>query len=275
VATFVPAFKPPADISNACYVVLSDSGLLCGEASSWQPLDSARWRFAGIVPREQHFVGYYNNQPTFAINASVDARLPFGLHWLEPRVLLAQAAIDEPAFCAVSCAMQVFNWDRDHQFCGRCSAATVPHLSERARICEACEINYYPRLSPCVIVLITRGEECLLAMHRHSRSRFYSALAGFIEPGESVEGALRREVMEEVGLEVSDLHYQGSQPWPFPGQLMLGFYAQYRSGDIRIDDAEIETAAWFHHRDLPTVPPASTLSGSLIRGFVERFGAQP
>lgn len=118
-------------------------------------------------------------------------------------------------------------------------------------------------------MLITRGDDCLLARHSHYASSFYSALAGFIEPGESVENALRREVAEEVSLRVKNLRYYGSQPWPFPGQLMLGFHAEYETGEIAIDDREIAEARWWHYKDLPSVPPPGTLSGMLIKHFVE------
>src|SRR5690606_38828886 len=119
-------------------------------------------------------------------------------------------------------------------------------------------IDYYPRLSPCVIVLITRGDECLLAKHVQSRMNLYSPLAGFVEPGESVETALHREVAEEVGLQIQRPRYFRSQSWPFPGQLMLGFHADYAEGEIVEDPAEIEEARWWHYRDLPSVPPPST-----------------
>jgi NAD+ diphosphatase len=120
-------------------------------------------------------------------------------------------------------------------------------------------------------MLITRGEECLLARHAKSRGNWYSTLAGFIEPGESVENALHREVAEEVGIQVHNLRFFTSQPWPFPGQLMLGFHADYLSGDIIVDGQEIEDARWWHWGDLPPVPPPGTLSGKLIQHFVDQI----
>ena len=120
-------------------------------------------------------------------------------------------------------------------------------------------------------MLITRGEECLLARHARLKTGVYSTLAGFIEPGESVENALHREVAEEVGLKVQNLRFFTSQPWPFPGQLMLGFHADYLSGDIVIEEKEIDDAQWWHYQDLPPVPPTGTLSGQLIQHFVDQF----
>ncbi|MEX1031941.1 MAG: NAD(+) diphosphatase [Cellvibrionaceae bacterium] len=266
---FIPGCVPPEQFSGACYVVFAGGELLMGDTPQWHPLEQSAWRFSGLIPREQHYVGTYQGLPCYAVDVAATSQLPPGYHWRSLRGLIASATIGQAEFAMVGCGLQVFNWDRGHQYCGQCGNSTVPHPSERARLCERCDINYYPRLSPCVIMLITRGDECLLARHAQYRSNFYSALAGFIEPGESVESALRREVAEEVSLRVKNLRYYGSQPWPFPGQLMLGFHADYESGEIAIDDVEIEDARWWHYKDLPSVPPAGTLSGMLIRHFVQ------
>ena len=130
-------------------------------------------------------------------------------------------------------------------------------------------MDFYPRLSPCIITLITRGDECLLAWHTRSKEEKYSCLAGFIEIGESPEQTLVREVMEEVGVSVNNIRYVESQPWPFPGQLMLGYFADYTGGDIRLDENEILAAKWFRYDQLPKVPPVTTISGRLIHAFVQ------
>ncbi|MGQ9424617.1 NAD(+) diphosphatase [Gilvimarinus sp. F26214L] len=266
---FVPGFSPPADVDEPCYVVVSEGRLLMGDDPMWRPLDQAAWRFAGLVPREQHYIGLFGSRPVYAVDVAPDAVPPPSLHWVPLRALIGNGAIGAPEFDMVGCALQVFNWDRSHQYCGQCGSPTVAHLGERARVCERCALHYYPRISPCVIVLITRGNECLLARHKQSRGNFYTALAGFVEPGESVEAALRREVAEEVALQVRELQYFGSQTWPFPGQLMLGFHAEYDHGDIAVDDEEIADARWYHYENLPLIPPAGTLSGMLIKHFVD------
>ncbi|MCW8194051.1 NAD(+) diphosphatase [Proteobacteria bacterium 005FR1] len=267
--SFTPGFQPPESAEDARYIVLAGDQLLVGDQIPWEPLEKSTWRFADLVPEEQHYLGLYRGAPCYGVKVAADAAPPPGCHWQSLRSLIASSALGASEFSAVSCALQVFNWDRGHQYCGQCGSPTVAHSGERARVCEQCAINYYPRISPCVIMLITRGDECLLARHAQYRSNFYSALAGFIEPGESVENALHREVAEEVSLRVKNLSYFGSQPWPFPGQLMLGFHAEYDSGEIAIDDMEIEDARWWSYRDLPMVPPAGTLSGMLIRHFVD------
>ncbi|WKD50858.1 NAD(+) diphosphatase [Microbulbifer spongiae] len=188
-----------------------------------------------------------------------------GYDWRNLRSLLTSA--EEPLFALAGRALQVAHWDRDHLFCGRCGRATQYHPFDRARTCPNCQLSVYARISPCVIALVIRGDQCLLARHANRRNRTFTALAGFIEPGESAEQALVREVREEVGLEVGNMHYVGSQPWPFPGQLMLGYLAEWAGGESCPNPSEIETAQWFDYRSLPDIPPQQTLSGQLIRTF--------
>lgn len=134
--------------------------------------------------------------------------------------------------------------------------------------CGHCEHHVYPRINPCVIVLITRGDEVLLASHHRHGKAFYSCLAGFVEAGESAEEAVHREVMEEVGIKIDNLRYIASQPWPFPSQLMFGYLADYESGEIDADEEEIEDAVWFDINDLPLVPnPDTSIAGRLIAGY--------
>lgn len=191
-----------------------------------------------------------------------------GCEWRGLRSLLG--AVDEPLFFLVGRAMQVANWDLDHRFCGRCGIQTVYHSRDRARVCTHCSLAVYPRISPCVIMLVTRGDECLLARHTRHPHALYTALAGFIEPGESAEQALAREVREEVGLETGAVRYIGSQSWPFPGQLMIGYLAEVAGGALVPDQEEISEARWFNRSEIPqAIPPAETLSGQLIRTFIE------
>ncbi|WP_165856965.1 NAD(+) diphosphatase [Marinobacter sp. JSM 1782161] len=178
----------------------------------------------------------------------------------------------EPELASVlSTACQVLQWQRDHRFCGRCGGETRMHARERAKWCDHCEIPFYPRLAPCVIVLIRDGERLFLARSSRHTHGFYSLIAGFIEPGESAEEAVRREVMEETGLTINNVRYQASQPWPFPHQLMLGFFADYAGGELRLQEDELATADWFHPDELPPVPPPGTIAGRLIeRALAER-----
>lgn len=186
--------------------------------------------------------------------------------WFSLRHLAESVSAEQ--FQAAGRALQIVRWHFDHQFCGRCGKPTEPHISDSAKVCKSCNLDFYPRLSPCIITLVTRGDECLLAWHARSKVEKYSCLAGFIEVGESPEQTLEREVIEEVGVRVNNIRYVESQPWPFPGQLMLGYFAEYAGGEINVDKVEIVAAKWFRYDDLPTIPPASTISGRLIRTFV-------
>jgi NAD+ diphosphatase len=137
-------------------------------------------------------------------------------------------------------------------------------VGERARTCPACGLAAYPRLSPAVITVVERGPEILLAQGINFPEPFYSTLAGFVEPGESLEEAVEREIREEVGIEVRDVTYFGSQPWPFPNSLMIGFTATYGRGEIEIDPTELVDAAWFRKDALPHIPPPLSISRRLI-----------
>lgn len=169
-------------------------------------------------------------------------------------------------------SLQLLEWDRDHRFCGRCGGPTEDEPSDRSRRCAVCELSFYPRVAPAVIVLVWRDREVLLARSPSLPAGMFSTLAGFVEPGEDLEETVRREIREEVGVEVTDLAYFGSQPWPFPHSLMVGFHARWAGGEIRIDPEEIEEAAWFPLDELPRIPPRISIARSLIDAHRRRSG---
>lgn len=164
----------------------------------------------------------------------------------------------------LSTAFQVWQWWQDHRYCGRCGEPTQAHPRERARWCGRCNIPWYPRIAPCVIVVIRQDERFLLAKSSRVTRNFYSLIAGFVEPGESLEQAVAREVKEETGLEVGNVRYQGSQSWPFPHQLMVGFFADYLGGELVLQEDELADAGWFSPDEHPPVPPDTTIAGRLI-----------
>jgi NAD+ diphosphatase len=181
-------------------------------------------------------------------------------------------SMDESLYSLAGRAVQIVDWDRTHRFCGRCGAPTERLSTERARRCPACGLTSYPRLAPAVITLVERDGKALLARNPNFTSGFYSILAGFVEPGESLEEAVQREIHEEVGIEVTDIRYFGSQPWPFPHSLMIGFTAQYAGGEITPDPAEIADAGWFAPDEFPQIPGKISISRALIDDFVRRMG---
>jgi NAD+ diphosphatase len=170
-------------------------------------------------------------------------------------------------------ALEIIEWDRSHRFCGVCGAPTAQETAAIVRHCTnpACRREHYPRVSPVVIVAVERDEEILLGRSPHFVPGMYSALAGFVDAGETVEAAVHREIFEESGLRVGNLRYFSSQPWPFPHSLMLGFQADFVDGDIRIARDELEDVDFFHVDRLPAVLPGpSTIAHWLIRDFCRR-----
>lgn len=223
----------------------------------------------GVIDR--HVLGSDASGPAFAGMIGPDFDFPPDGHFADLRQ--AFAVLPETEWMLAGRAAQVLNWDRDHQFCSRCGTATETHGSERARICPSCGLMAFPRLTPAVIMLVERDDgKALLAWGRQFPGRFFSALAGFVEPGETLEQTVEREVMEEAGVRVDDVRYFGSQPWPFPHSLMIGFNATYAGGDLQIQESEIVEAGWFDHNQLPPVPKGRmSIAGWLIEDWVKRM----
>lgn len=266
---YAEVVAPDVDPQACSYVVVSDDRLLCRRDQPWRPLTGVEWLSLGAIESSRHYLGRLEGRHCFVVESPVFDCLPEAYLWAGLRSQLGRS--DEAWFQLAGRAMQIATWYRQHRFCGQCGRPTIAHRSERAKVCETCNHLFYPRLSPCVIAVITRGDHCLLAHNANFPQGYYSALAGFIEAGETVEQCLHREVKEEVGIGISNLRYFGSQPWPFPGQLMLGFHADHASGEIDVDGEEILDARWWRYDQLPLVPTASTLSGQLIEHFVAQF----
>lgn len=204
-----------------------------------------------------------------ALCALVLSQLPETLPGALPvpvRQLLMERGFE--AFSLVGRASQWVNWFRCHQFCGSCGNVNELRNNGRLLHCKHCETDYYPRINPCVIVLVTDGDRILLARSTRRGATFFSCLAGFIEPGETAEEAVIREVYEEAGIQIKNVRYVKSQPWPFPSQLMLGFYADYAGGDLNPCPEELAEADWFDVRQLPLTPaPAISVAGQLIESY--------
>ena len=176
--------------------------------------------------------------------------------------------IDPSDFKLISRASILINWKAANQFCSTCGNKTLFNSKEGAPDCECIAPPRYPIISPCIITLIHDKDRILLGRSKFFPPNMFSTLAGFIEAGENAEEALVREVMEEVNVKVSEIKYYGSQSWPFPSQLMLGYFCKYVEGEIKLNDAELEEARWFHLDDLPMIPPDSSISGQLIRSYI-------
>ncbi len=179
-------------------------------------------------------------------------------------------SVDEVVWTLAGRAVQLVDWVRSHRYCGRCGTPTEPAAGERARAARV-RLLAFPRLAPAIITLVERDDgRALLAHGRAFPIPMYSCIAGFVEPGETLEEAVHREVREEVGVEIAAPVYVRSQPWPFPHSLMLGFTARWVSGDIAVDEGELVDAKWFGRDELPAVPPSMSIARWLIDQWLER-----
>jgi NAD+ diphosphatase len=252
---FVPLLEPADDhdeagrlvfVVGAERVAIVDEHDLLDDASAPHPV----------------FLGMLDGRPCWAVDAEPLGGTPLMGLW---------GKVDELVWTIAGRAVQLVEWDRTHRYCGRCGTATELANGERAKRCPACGLLAFPRLAPAIITLVERDDgRALLARGRAFPIPMYSCLAGFVEPGETLEQAVHREVGEEVGVAVSDVRYWGSQPWPFPHSLMVGFNARWAGGDIVLDEREIADAQWYAADDLPSIPPGLSIARRLIDDWVAR-----
>ena len=214
------------------------------------------------------YLGHRETTPCYAAEIAQGTTLPGLWKYSGVRELFGLVPDDELAIAAL--AVQIIDFDRTTQYCGRCGAKTRQLRTERAKFCSDCNLITYPRLSPAIIVLVQNGDRVLLARSPGFPPGLHSTIAGFVEPGENLEHAVCREVFEEVGIVVKNIRYFGSEPWPFPHSFMIGFVADYAGGEITIDNKEIVSATWFDRDHLPRIPSPMSISRALIDEWVER-----
>lgn len=251
---------------DACLVFVRDGGVCVRPGGAptvfaWIPPELPE----GLI-RHAQYLGHRGPVPCYAIEIHGEILLPEGLTCSAVRDLAGLVPGEELAIAGL--AVQIVDYDRTTRFCGRCGTATEPARSERAKCCPACHLVTYPRLSPAIIVLVRNGNAALMVRGRDAPPGRYSLVAGFVEPGETIEHAVRREVREEAGIEIKNIRYCASEPWPFPNSLMLGFVAEYDGGALAPDGTEVESAAWFDRNHLPDLPPQLSLTRALIDDWV-------
>ena len=177
--------------------------------------------------------------------------------------------LPEELFLLISRAIQFGHMSQSLRFCPQCGGRNHLNCNQLAMQCSDCRTLHYPRIFPCIIVAVRKGEQLLLAQHNRHKGSMYTVIAGFVEVGETLEQCVAREVEEETGIKVSNIKYFGSQPWAFPSSLMMGFIADYAGGEIRIDRTELVDAQWFDFNQLPEVAPEGTIARALITQVIE------
>lgn len=217
-----------------------------------------------------HPLGQYQNTAFEVIEVSGPKELPLPYQWMALRPALE--AVFPAGFGLLVRAHQVLNWDKNHRYCGHCGTLTQKNTTGFEKQCPSCHLLFYPRISPSIIVLIRKDNEILLARKADFMPNVYGLIAGFVEVGESLEQTVQREVYEEVGLEVNNIQYFDSQPWPFPDSLMIAFTADYAGGEIKLRDGELEAAGWYRADNLPGLPRSSiSISRKLIESFLAKY----
>lgn len=255
---------------TALWFLIKDQKLLMKtEGGKGIILQSSDLRKLGLEPLHRQYLGSLNDRPCYAAEVSESTRISDPLFaFKDPRRVFEW--LDEEEIWIAALANQLVHWNRNHQYCGKCGHPTQDKKDERAKVCPNCGLINYPRLSPAVIVAVIKGNQILLAHSRRYPKGLYSVLAGFVEPGETLEECLQREVREEVGIEVKNIRYFGSQPWLFPDSFMIAFTAEYAGGEIAVDHSEILDAGWFFPDSLPSIPTKISISRKMIDWFIEK-----
>ncbi len=272
--TFDPALHPaPDSIRSRLWFLFHEDRILVrrGEEASVRPYFTDVSSVAADLMHTQ-YLGCLNDTDCFAAEVPSATMVSAAAELLQVRHLLGR--VEDELAAVAGRANQMIHWARTHQFCGRCGQPTRDGENERAKICQACGLVNYPRVSPAIIVAVLNAGRILLARSTRVGAHFYSVLAGFVEPGETLEECVSREIREEVGLSVTDIRYFGSQPWPFPNALMVAFTARYARGEMRLNPTEIAAADWFAAGALPPVPGRWSIARRLIDWFEETNGRQ-
>ena len=251
---------------DACLVLVREGGVFFRTGSAPTIFEKVSLDLPERVIKHAQYLGHRGSVPRYVIEVPGNLPLPEGVVYSGIRELAGLIPDEELATAGL--AVQVTDYDRTTRFCGRCGTATEPARTERAKVCPSCHQVTYPRLSPAVIVLVKNNNSVLMIRGKKAPPGRYSLVAGFVEPGETIEHAVHREVREETGVAIKNIRYCASEPWPFPNSLMLGFVADYEGGEIAPDGIEVESAAWFDRNHLPDLPPKLSITRALIDNWV-------
>ncbi|MDW7692045.1 NAD(+) diphosphatase [Flammeovirgaceae bacterium SG7u.111] len=267
--SFTPGANPTVGLPDL-YFVFFQGKLLVEEVKKQPRVLFSRDKFEKIKQEiiNEEYLGLLNESNCYVVELhEASEEIPSNWAFLPIRELFGKIPDESALLCGR--ANHMLFWAGRHKFCGKCGTRTRRKEDEVAKECPKCGSVHYPSIYPAIIVAITRGNQILLAHANRFNRRFYSVLAGFVEMGETLEECVAREVMEEVGIKVKNVKYFGSQPWPFPNSLMLGFTAEYASGEIKVDPVELTDADWYTPENMPPVPPPISIAGKLIQWFLD------
>lgn len=267
---YIPGIAAPTPMpAHGAWFIVRESRILVAEGDARLP---ASLELVGETLRVQ-YLGRLGDEHCFSAEVDRAMEAPSGWRWSDLRSLYGR--MDDARYALAGRAVQLIDWDRTHAYCGVCGTPTRPRASERSRECPACGHSSYPRLAPAVMALVRRlPDRILLARSPRFPAGMYSALAGFTEPGETLEQCLHREVLEEVGIRVKNLRYFASQPWPFPHSLMIAFVCDFESGELTPDATEIEAAEWFRITSLPALPNPISIARRLIDATLREMAGE-
>ncbi len=275
--SFIPSVTSPSEASPAIWFVFRGSDLLVIDEGETAVLPT---HCDSLELLRQHYLGQIDGETAvhcFTAEVDAETEAPEGMQFVGLRPLYNRLSTDYLRLAGR--AVQIIDWDRNHQFCSRCATPNEILSYERAKKCPNCGLVTYPRISPAMIVRVDRMIDgvphLLLARNGRWKRGWYSVLAGFVEPGETLKECVHREVLEEVGIRVKHVRYFGSQPWPFPNSLMVAFTAEYAGGELVLEEAEIEDAGWYHADNLPNLPSRISIARRMVDDFLgQRAGKQ-
>jgi NAD+ diphosphatase len=267
---YVPAFAPESnEDGKVLWFVFNSDNLLVDLENNCKIPFLEDLKVLNIFPVRTQYMGTFLGYACYAAEVAPESNAPESMTFMDLRHLYE--ILEEDLFLLAGRAIQIVNWDKNHSFCGKCGTPTAVMDSEMAKICPECGFTSHTRIAPAVITAIIKDEKLLMAKHSYGLKNMYGLVAGFIEAGETLEEGVEREIMEEVGLKVKDIKYFGSQPWPFPNSLMIGFTAKYESGEIKVDGKEILEAKWFDVDEVPRTHSRMSIASDLINWYIDNY----
>lgn len=268
---YCPGFFPTEQAEQSAWVlVLMDRKLLMKKLGN-EFCIPVREELAELISNDcaMEYMGSYDGHDCYCIRLKEMTLQLENMELVELREITNRAK-DTGLFILAGAANHLLHWKNTNQYCGLCGHETIDKKDERAKVCTNCGNTIYPRISPATITAIFRDDQILLAHNRNFAPGLYSLIAGFVEPGETLEQCVEREILEEVGLQVKNIRYFSSQPWSFPDSLMMAFTAEYESGEINVDNYEILDAGWYKADNLPLIPSTDSVAGKLIRWYCDQ-----